>query len=84
MSPTLTTTWRTALTLALAAACLAPAAGAQPFTANIQIASHHATLQDAIDAAGEGGMLIVDRDYQNLAPLVLPRSSDRPTGPASV
>jgi hypothetical protein len=66
-------TWRAALTLALAAACLAPAAGAQPFTDNIEIASQHPTLQDAIDAAGEGGMLIVDQDYQNLAPLVLPR-----------
>jgi hypothetical protein len=67
------TTWRAALTLALAAACLAPAVGAQPFTANIEIASQHPTLQDAIDAAGEGGMLIVDQDYPNLAPLVLPR-----------
>ncbi|HEX7183656.1 MAG TPA: NosD domain-containing protein [Thermoanaerobaculia bacterium] len=68
------TTWSAAFTLALATiACLTPAAGAQPFTDNIEIASHYATLQDAIDAAGEGGMLIVDRDYQNLAPLVLPR-----------
>lgn len=55
MSTTLSTTLRAALTLALAVACLAPAAGAQPFTANIEIASQHLTLQDAIDAAGEGG-----------------------------
>ncbi len=66
--------WRAALLPALVAACLAPAAGAQPFTDNIEIASHHATLQGAIDAAGEGGMLIVDQDYPSLlAPLVLPR-----------
>lgn len=68
------TTWSAGLTLALAViACLPPAAGAQPFTDNIKIASQFATLQEAIDAAGEGGMLIVDQDYQNLAPLVLPR-----------
>src|SRR5215203_155932 len=74
MMRTKQTTRRAALILALtAAACLAPAARAQTFTFNIEIASHHPTLQDAIDAAGEGGMLIVDRDYQNLAPLVLPR-----------
>ncbi len=64
---------RAALILALAAACLAPAATAQPFTDNIEIASHYATLQAAIDAAGEGGMLIVDQSYSNLPPLVLPR-----------
>lgn len=73
MSTSLTRTWSTALILAVAVACLATTVGAQPFTANIHIASQHATLQDAIDAAGEGGMLIVDRDYLNLAPLVLPR-----------
>ncbi|HKH46652.1 MAG TPA: NosD domain-containing protein [Thermoanaerobaculia bacterium] len=68
-----TTTWCAALGLALAAFSLVPAAGAQPFTDNIEIASQHPTLQAAINAAGEGGMLIVDRDYQNLSPLVLPR-----------
>jgi len=68
-----TTPWCAALGLALATFCLAPAAGAQPFTDNIEIASQYPTLQDAINAAGEGGMLIVDRDYQNLSPLVLPR-----------
>lgn len=73
MSTNLSMTLRAAFLLALATLCLAPAAGAQPFTANIEIASQHLTLQDAIDAAGEGGMLIVDQDYQNLAPLVLPR-----------
>jgi hypothetical protein len=73
MSMRKTTTWCAALGLALAASCLAPAAKAQPFTDNIEIASQYPTLQDAINAAGEGGMLIVDRDYQNLSPLVLPR-----------
>lgn len=73
MSTNQTTIWRAALTLALAAAFVAPAAQAQPFTNNIVIASQHPTLQDAIDAAGEGGMLIVDQNYDNLAPLVLPR-----------
>lgn len=68
------TTRSAAFALALATiTCLPPAAGAQPFTDNIEIASHYPTLQDAIDGAGEGGMLIVDQDYQNLAPLVLPR-----------
>jgi hypothetical protein len=73
MSTRKRTTWRAAFTLALAAVCLAPAVGAQTFTDNIEIASHHPTLQAAIDAAGEGGMLIVDQNYDNLAPLVLPR-----------
>ena len=52
----------------------APQAAADPpFTNRIAIASHHATLADAIAAAGPGGTLIVDQDYDNLAPIVLPR-----------
>ena len=73
MKATQTTKWMAACGLAVAAAGLAPAAGAQTFTDNIAIASHYATLQAAIDAAGEGGMLIVDQDYLDLDPLVLPR-----------
>jgi len=66
-------TWCAAWVLTLAAAGLAPSASAQPFTANIKIASHYPSLQAAINDAGAGGMLLVDRDYLNLAPLVLPR-----------
>lgn len=65
-------TWNIAAA-ALAAAFIVTAAEAQPFTDNIEIASHYPTLQQAIDAAGEQGMLIVDRDYLNLDPIVLPR-----------
>jgi len=68
-----TTLWCVVCGLTLSVLGLAPVAVAQPFTDNIEIASQHPTLQDAINAAGEGGMLIVDRDYQNLSPLVLPR-----------
>ena len=62
-----------ALVLSVAIVGMAPPVGAQPFTNNIIIASQHATLQDAIDAAGEQGMVIVDQDYPNLEPIVLPR-----------
>ncbi|HEV8577609.1 MAG TPA: hypothetical protein VGX68_00895 [Thermoanaerobaculia bacterium] len=68
-----TNPWRAARALLLAAVCLAPAAGAADFSDNIKIASQYPSLQAAIDDAGETGMLIVDQDYQNLDPLVLPR-----------
>lgn len=40
MSKDRTMTWCPALGLALAVACLPPAAGAQPFTDDIVVASH--------------------------------------------
>jgi hypothetical protein len=46
---------------------------AAPFSDNIKISSQYPSLQAAIDDAGETGMVIVDQDYNNLDPLVLPR-----------
>lgn len=62
-----------ALILAAVAALGAAAAQAQPFTDHIEIASHYPTLQEAVDAAGPFGMLIVDQSYTGLQSLVLPR-----------
>ncbi|MCG8459849.1 MAG: hypothetical protein MI919_26515 [Holophagales bacterium] len=60
--------------LGTAGFCLAVAAGA----ANYIVASEHlslspGTLQDVVDAAGNGGMVIVDGHYRMDQPLVLPR-----------
>ena len=57
------------LTVALAAA-----GGGAAEAANYIVASEFAgSLQDAVDAAGEKGMVIVDQPYVLTAPLVLPR-----------
>ena len=66
--------WTLGAVLAATLAAFAPnTVDAQPFTNQIEIASHRPALQDAIDAAGEQGMLIVDQNYFNLQPTELPQ-----------
>ena len=67
--------YRMAWIAAAAAVFLAPAVRAAEFSENIVIASNVASdvLQDAVDLAGEQGMLIVDRPYLNQQSLELPR-----------